>query len=834
MKFLTIFPALTTVYTWMSRTGRPLPIACLFLTLSSISGGAMAVTTTTYSIANDGDAVPDLSALFSGVLPPIINSSNRVVFIASLSDTDDAFLNDSGVYSVSAVSSSLTSIQEIVRENDILAINGTNFVIDDLYPLSSSFRMDNAFGFGQLALQLPVRFGSMTGSSIIVVENFTPLGTFALIAEAGAVVASGNGTFNEFNNFTLASMTGNEVTFFSALSDTLDGNNDDTAIFRYSISALVNDSEIVREGDLNLATFAGVRTNDFGASVFLGTDDSGATVQDSVSALYRTPPFGVNPVLVVGEGDDAPTAEVDPRVFSQLSQIRINNNETLGFAATLRDGGGMAISNNSGLYTVAGGAPTLIVREGQLTPDGTASFLNFASEFNGDIPRSPFNDLGQFAFTVDLQVGGVQSIGVFRASESELIEIARRGDIYEDGTFGNFDDPALTHNGLVAFTASLVVDTIIGPEGPVVISDEILVLTDGQDFVTVARGGQMIDGKELISIQFSSSPIVGQNGLSESGIVAYKASYANGTRGINIWRAQPGWRSSANDGNWDDENNWFLGMLPKAASDVVLDTENNVDVQGPSGPTELNSLSLGNGTGMTRLFIGAGSITTSEGILINANGAMVGAGVLAGPVHNQGAIDITAGGMLELSDDVINDGIITLAAGSQLTLSGAYSGSGIINGSDGLTIFNAALSPGNSPSLLPIEGDVAFGDQAATTLELAGLVRGDDFDAIDIGGTLTLNGMLDVVLLDSFSPNAGDSFLLLQADALVGDFDVVNLPEIGGLTLLLNKTSTTLSLEVQDASSADPAPAGASGSSGSISWLLLSGLLLIIRIRSRS
>ncbi len=818
-------PALTIIYAWMSRTGRPLHITCLLLALLSISGKTIA-DSSTLSIASSGDVTPSGDGQFAGVFPPRINSGNKLVFISNLSNTSNGILNDSGLYSLSLaanlpLTATFLNLRKVVRENDDLVVGNTNYTIGDLSPFSS-YLITNTGSFNNLALRLPVA----NNNSIIAIETISGDGntsTFDLVAATGEDVPSGNGTYN---SFTLAGFSaGDEVAFFSTLNSTLGGNSDNAAIFRYTTEG--QEIEIARKGDpasanpfISLAT---IRTNDFGATVFIGTD-----AQDS--ALYLVPSNSLSFSRIVGEGDTAPTADVEPRVFSQLSEIRINNSETIGFAAVLQDESNISIANDSGLYIITSiNPPVEIIREGQPTPDATANFMNFASAVTGDVPHSAFNDREQFAFTVDLQLlGGEQSSGVFRASESELIEIARKDGTYEDGIWGDFDDPVLNNKGLVAFTANLTLGTTIGMEGPINISNELLVLTDGQDYVTVAREGQSFGLKVLSGITFSNSATGGTTGLNDSAVVVYKATYADGTTSINIWRADFGWRASANDGNWDDEDNWLLGMLPIAAGDVVLDTEADVDIQGPSEQIELNSLSIGTGSGLVKLTMGTGSITTTENVFISTNGTIVGAGILTGPVDNQGIIDVTVNTVFELNGDVINDGLITLGAGSQLTLSKAYTGSGTINGPDGLTVFNGAVSPGNSPGLLLIEGNVAFGDKAVTTLELAGLNRGDGFDAIDTGGTLTLNGILDIVLLNNFFPKAGDSFLLLKADALLGEYDTVNLPEIEGLTLQLNKTQTTLSMEVQAASLSDSADS--SGSSGSISWLLLSGLFILARV----
>jgi len=294
-----------------------------------------------------------------------------------------------------------------------------------------------------------------------------------------------------------------------------------------------------------------------------------------------------------------------------------------------------------------------------------------------------------------------------------------------------------------------------------------------------------------------------------------------------------GWNTDTSDGNWDDQENWFFGMLPDASSDIVIDSNTNINIQGPSAPTELNSLNIGSGSGVVQLTLGSGSITTIDGMLISENGIVLGAGLLGGALDNQGRIELDDNALLELSGEVVNHGVISLGVASQLVLSGLLSGAGIIDGAEGLTVVNGMLSPGNSPGLLSVEGSMNLANSSHTLLELAGVIRGDSFDAIDVGDTLTLGGELEIVLLDDFNPQAGDSFLLLQAAQLQGQFDTINLPQVEGLTFQVDTTQTSLTLVAQAETSEESSP---SSGSGSVSWLLLYsvlGVLLSMRVNSR-
>lgn len=51
-----------------------------------------------------------------------------------------------------------------------------------------------------------------------------------------------------------------------------------------------------------------------------------------------------------------------------------------------------------------------------------------------------------------------------------------------------------------------------------------------------------------------------------------------------------------------------------------------------------------------------------------------------------------------------------------------------------------------------------------------------NWDVIDVTGTLTLDGVLEIDLLDSFVPSLGEIFDLFTAETISGDFDVLTVP----------------------------------------------------------
>jgi hypothetical protein len=71
-------------------------------------------------------------------------------------------------------------------------------------------------------------------------------------------------------------------------------------------------------------------------------------------------------------------------------------------------------------------------------------------------------------------------------------------------------------------------------------------------------------------------------------------------------------------------------------------------------------------------------------------------------------------------------------------------------------------------------------------MELAGITRGSDYDALDVGGTATLDGALEVALFGGFDPVAGSFFDLIRAETIIGQFGALSLPSLASLSWQLD------------------------------------------------
>ncbi|NQV35573.1 MAG: LEPR-XLL domain-containing protein, partial [Phycisphaeraceae bacterium] len=108
--------------------------------------------------------------------------------------------------------------------------------------------------------------------------------------------------------------------------------------------------------------------------------------------------------------------------------------------------------------------------------------------------------------------------------------------------------------------------------------------------------------------------------------------------------------------------------------------------------------------------------------------------------------------------------------GSVLTITGDLSGTGEIIGN---VVNHGVLRPGNSPGVIDITGDLTLLAGETTQIELAGNggVAGTDYDQINVTGNVGLDGTLEIILFNGFTPTLGQTFnFLTYAGVLTGAF----------------------------------------------------------------
>jgi hypothetical protein len=180
-----------------------------------------------------------------------------------------------------------------------------------------------------------------------------------------------------------------------------------------------------------------------------------------------------------------------------------------------------------------------------------------------------------------------------------------------------------------------------------------------------------------------------------------------------------------------------------------------------------------------------------------------------------GRFELYDGATFSLDGEYENNGVTIVGPGSTLTVktldndgamivngtlnftdtalieSGCTGGTGTVNGST--VTNNACLDPGESPGMLTVNADIVNTATASLLIELAGPTPGSEHDLLFVNGDVSLDGMLDVSLLDDFMPGASDEFTILSANTLSGTF--TNAPADSNGFGMLDLPQGTLTIE---------------------------------------
>ncbi len=170
---------------------------------------------------------------------------------------------------------------------------------------------------------------------------------------------------------------------------------------------------------------------------------------------------------------------------------------------------------------------------------------------------------------------------------------------------------------------------------------------------------------------------------------------------------------------------------------------------------------------------------TANGTLVADNGLLVEFGK-----------NIAGRGVVNTPDDelfpLMNNGVIIGDFPGAIELTGYVKGVGTLE----YVTVTGTLSPGFSPVRMHAS-NLGIGDGGRLVMELGGTSGGSEYDQLEVAGALTLDGTLQVSLIDGFAPGVGDTFDILDFNVagLGGEFDAIELPELTG-----RKTWRTLDL----------------------------------------
>ena len=222
------------------------------------------------------------------------------------------------------------------------------------------------------------------------------------------------------------------------------------------------------------------------------------------------------------------------------------------------------------------------------------------------------------------------------------------------------------------------------------------------------------------------------------------------------------------------------------------------------------------------LFLGNNYATETGTLTIENAGSVEIGGFLQ--VNKQGVVNLTNGVLIANSID-------TTISGSQFNFTGGTLAVETFNGN--LTNQGGTLAPGNSPGVTTVYGNYSQNINSTLAIDIGGLMPGTEYDVLNITGTAELGGTLDVDFYDwgsnLFSAALGDSFDILSAETLSGEFDFLSLATLNaGLQWQIDYLvdfDNTIDIVRLSVVTAVPTPAAV--------WLFSSGLFFLAGMAKR-
>ncbi len=528
-----------------------------------------------------------------------------------------------------------------------------------------------------------------------------------------------------------------------------------------------------------LRTFADVTA--FGTSLL-----NNATVE-----LFGGGTLSVNAISGPGQVilDSAFVTYAAPQSYTGGTQVT-NSSQLFGSSSTLSgvingSGPNQAVTFNqssSGTFsgTLSGALAVVKAGSGVLTLGGANTYTGETDLNDGGLKITSDTALGSGLLVlgttgpaVSFEAVGTRTIANPTATFFGNLDIVGSGN----ATFTNGGDKGtnftLTHNS----TGNTVMNGKfgIGASGKVIVNGGHLTLGNPAVVGGFTSAGQVVINSGILTVRsfnFTTLPDVTIAGGTLDAPSGYAIPLGAALQGFG---AVTGRVASANGSSVIASGNLTLGDAAHPAGvnlDGELYTNTNTVTLLDSNQAVLGSLTkLGNG-------VSNGTLNATNGLVLNFGDNLIGRGQINST--NTLAKAVIANG------DVNGDSLA-----NPLDFTGYVKGVGTFNN----VIFSGTFAPGLSPALLTV-GSVGFGPSNILEIEIGGLNRGSQYDALDATGAISLDGMLKVILINSFNPAAGDTFDLFNGPE-IGTFSSFNFPPLAvGLVWDTSNLYTTGELKV--------------------------------------
>jgi hypothetical protein len=248
--------------------------------------------------------------------------------------------------------------------------------------------------------------------------------------------------------------------------------------------------------------------------------------------------------------------------------------------------------------------------------------------------------------------------------------------------------------------------------------------------------------------------IVGMNAMAGRNVVINPKA---GTVAAGVYISDPvtiskNWTTTAASGTWSTGGNWNGSTTP---SNLGI-----ANVRHVSGGNQVAEL-----TASTTVWEVNVSGSASQTMTLNVQNGV--------RLTTFSGINVESNGILQLSGGTLDAQFVEIVGGTLRGSGLITTGSGSVPGQ--VESRGGTVSPGNGIGTLSIEGRFANAANSTLAIELGGLAAGSQYDQLLIDGPAALGGTLQVSLV-GFTPFAGDTFTIISADDVIGQFSNLSLP----------------------------------------------------------